>query len=47
MINKETDGKFYRVYKSPDNHINRKCNAYGRKAAIQFDDKSNKLNRST
>lgn len=34
----------YRVYTHQDNHINTKVNEDGRKAAIQFDDKDNKLN---
>jgi len=44
MSKKESDGKVYRVYKDQDNHINTKVNEDGRKAAIQFDDKGNKLN---
>lgn len=41
---KESDGKYYKVYKSRDNHISTKVNKDGRTAAIQFDDKNNKLN---
>lgn len=44
MDEKESDGKVYRVYKSQDSHVNTKVNENGRKAAIQFEDKSNKLN---
>lgn len=44
MSKKESDGKVYKVYKDRDNHINTKVNDDGRKAAIQFDDKGNKLN---
>ncbi len=44
MSKKESDGKVYRIYKDQDNHINTKVNKDGRKAAIQFDDKGNKLN---
>lgn len=43
MSTKESDGKVYRVYKDRDNHINTKVNEDGRKAAIQFDNKGNKL----
>lgn len=44
MSEKESDGKLYRVYKDRGNHINKKINQDGRKAAIQFDDEGNKLN---
>ncbi|MDD3184181.1 MAG: hypothetical protein PHT76_02610 [Anaerostipes sp.] len=44
MSEKESDGKVYRIYKDRDNHINTKINEDGRKAAIQFDNKGNKLN---
>lgn len=44
MDKKETDGKIYRVYKDRNNHINTKTNENGRRAAIQFDNKGNKLN---
>jgi hypothetical protein len=44
MDKKETDEKIYRVYKDRNNHINTKTNEYGRRAAIQFDNKGNKLN---
>lgn len=44
MGKKESDGKYYKVYKSGDNHISTKVNKDGRTAAIQFDDKNNKLN---
>ena len=44
MGKKESDGKYYKVYKSRDNHISTKVNKDGRTAAIQFDDKNNKLN---
>lgn len=43
MSKKESDGKLYRVYKNQDSHINTKVNEDGRKSAIQFDDKNNKL----
>ncbi len=43
MGKKETDGKLYRVYKDRNNHINTKTNENGRRAAIQFDNKGNKL----
>jgi len=44
MSKKESDGKLYRVYKNQNNHINTKVNEDGRRSAIQFDDKNNKLN---
>lgn len=44
MSNKESDGRVYRIYKDRDHHINTKVNEDGRRAAIQFDDKGNKLN---
>lgn len=44
MDKKETDGKIYQVYIDKDNHINTKTNENGRRAAIQFDNKGNKLN---
>jgi len=44
MDKKESDGKVYRVYKSRDSHVNAKVNENGRKAAIQFGDKNNRLN---
>ena len=43
MSKKETDGKLYRVYRNHDSHINTKVNEDGRKFAIQFDNKHNKL----
>ena len=43
MDKKETDGKIYRVYKDRNSHINTKTNENGRRAAIQFDNKANKL----
>lgn len=43
MDEKETDGKIYRVYKDRNNNINTKTNENGRRAAIQFDNKGNKL----
>jgi hypothetical protein len=44
MSEKESDGNVYKVYKDHDNHINTKINENGRKAAIQFDNKGNRLN---
>lgn len=44
MSKKESDGKYYKVYRNQDSHINTKVNKDGRKSAIQFDDRSNKLN---
>nr|WP_288829631.1 hypothetical protein [uncultured Clostridium sp.] len=44
MSKKESDGKVYLVYKDRDNHVNTKVNEEGRKSALQFDDKGNKLN---
>ncbi len=44
MSEKESDGKYYKVYKDRDNHVNTKINKDGRKAAIQFDNNGNKLN---
>lgn len=43
MSKKETDGKLYKVYRSQDSHINTKVNEDGRKFAIQFDNKHNRL----
>lgn len=44
MSKKESDGKVYLVFKDRDNHVNTKVNEEGRKSALQFDDKGNKLN---
>ena len=44
MSKKESDGNYYKVYIDSDSHLNRKVNEYGRIAAIQFEDKGNKLN---
>lgn len=43
MRNKESDGKFYRIYNDQNSHVNRKINQNGRKAAIQFGNADNKL----
>lgn len=43
MSNKESDGKFYRIYNDQGSHVNRKINKNGRKAAIQFGNADNKL----
>jgi len=43
MDKKETDGKIYLVYKDRNSHINTKTNENGRRAAIQFHNKTNIL----
>lgn len=43
-MDKETDGKLYRLYSKPGSHANTKVNDDGRKAAIQFRNEDNTLN---
>ena len=44
MKKMETDGKLYRIYKQPGNHISTKKDENGRVSALQFRDEDNKLN---